>query len=486
MGERQPRKWHRSLLLRLLALLLGLLPLLLMEWSLAVLGLPKQERPLDPYVDLHHLRPLFELNTAKKQYEIGSERLHLFQPSAFPEQKAPGTFRVFALGGSTTQGEPYCAETAFPMWLKLSLEAQQPERNFEVVNCGGLSYASYRVLAILREVLEYQPDLIVVYVGQNEFLEKRSYANWMPRSWSSDALGWLGQLHTVRFIRSLAGDDSQEQSTSRTELATEVDALLDYAGGLEEYHRDDPWREPVVDHFRWNIEQMILACKQREVPLILIRPVTNLADCPPFKFETDSRLSVDQQRAFEELWSRLRLDSQTLGERFATVETLLEMDPHHAGALYLHGRLLADQGDWERAKQSFIAARDHDVCPLRAITPILDAVTELAERHSIALVDAEQLLSKVSEHQVTDSQWLIDHVHPTIEGHQLIGEALAELCVEKQIVCPTVVDWRVSQKRDYAKHLAQLDEAYFHRGKQRLEGLMLWTQGRAKKTKVTE
>ncbi len=302
----------------------------------------------------------------------------------------------------------------------------------------------------------------------------------------SDALGWLGQLHTVRFIRSLAGDDSQEQSTSRTELATEVDALLDYAGGLEEYHRDDPWREPVVDHFRWNIEQMILACKQREVPLILIRPVTNLADCPPFKFETDSRLSVDQQRAFEELWSRLRV---WIRKRLA--KGCDGRNPFGNGSASCRSPLLAwsiasDQGDWERAKQSFIAARDHDVCPLRAITPILDAVTELAERHSIALVDAEQLLSKVSEHQVTDSQWLIDHVHPTIEGHQLIGEALAELCVEKQIVCPTVVDWRVSQKRDYAKHLAQLDEAYFHRGKQRLEGLMLWTQGRAKKTKVTE
>ncbi len=33
----------------------------------------------------------------------------------------------------------------------------------------------YAQLPILREVLNYDPDLIVVYCGQNEFLEERTY-----------------------------------------------------------------------------------------------------------------------------------------------------------------------------------------------------------------------------------------------------------------------------------------------------------------------
>ncbi len=134
---------------------MGLLAISLLEWSLAIVGLPEQELPLDPYVDLHHLRPLFELNAATRVSDRHRAAAP-FHEASFPAKKADGTFRVFALGGSTTQGEPYSTETAFPTWLKLSLEAQRSDQRFEVVNCGGLSYASYRVLAICAKC-SYQP-----------------------------------------------------------------------------------------------------------------------------------------------------------------------------------------------------------------------------------------------------------------------------------------------------------------------------------------
>ena len=121
---------------------------------------------------------------------------------------------------------------------------------------------------------------------------------------------------------------------------------------------------------------------------------------------------------------------------------------------------------------------------LRAITPIVEAVSELAARFDVPLVDAEQLVTAVSEHQIPGSQWLVDHVHPTIEGHQLIGEAIADKCVQTHFTTPTNADWKLTRKELYAEHLRGLGEAYFHRGKQRLEGLKLWTQGRAKKART--
>ena len=474
---------------RLAAVALGLLPLLLFETALTILKLPRRPSALDPYVDLHHLRPLFEFNRSTGCYEIGSQRLHLFRPASFPATKVAGTYRVFALGGSTTQGEPFSTETAFPEWLKLNLQAQSPDTRFEVINCGGLSYASYRVLAILREVLAYEPDLIVIYTGQNEFLERRTYADWMPVNAQSNALARLKQLRTVQLVRTFFNEAAERsQAPSRTELAAEVDALLDYSGGLDEYRRDDPWREPVVDHFRWNVEQMIRECQQRSVPLVLVRPVSNLLDCPPFKFEIDSKLSADQQAEFARRWDNLReqrdANNQPISDAMAELDKLLALDPQHAGALYLKGRLLADQQDWESAKRYLIAARDADVCPLRAISPIADAVTELANRFDVPLLDAERLISDASDHQLPSTQWLIDHVHPTVEGHQLIGDALTELCIAERFIAPTNPNWKSDRKLLYEAHLQGLGEAYFHRGKQRLEGLLLWTQGRAKKSKA--
>ncbi len=142
------------------------------------MGWPKASPPPDPLVNLHHLQPLFTLSADKQTYFIGPERLDLFREARFAAHKPAGTFRIFALGESTTQGEPYSTATAYPAWLELELRAATG-RPVEVINCGGLSYASYRIRAILHEVLDrYQPDLIILYCGQNEFLERRTYDGW--------------------------------------------------------------------------------------------------------------------------------------------------------------------------------------------------------------------------------------------------------------------------------------------------------------------
>ena len=50
-------------------------------------------------------------------------------------------------------------------------------RTWEVINAGGISYASYRVALVVKELAAYAPDLFVVYSGHNEFLERRTYSD---------------------------------------------------------------------------------------------------------------------------------------------------------------------------------------------------------------------------------------------------------------------------------------------------------------------
>ena len=72
------------------------------------------------------------------------------------------TFRIFGLGGSTVHGRPYENDTSFLKWMELELSGRDSTRDYETVNCGGLSYASYRLTTLLSEVLQYDPDLIVI------------------------------------------------------------------------------------------------------------------------------------------------------------------------------------------------------------------------------------------------------------------------------------------------------------------------------------
>ena len=101
--------------------------------------------------------------------------------------------------------------------------------------------------------------------------------------------------------------------------------------------------------------------------------------------------------------------------------------------------------------------------------------------NKVPFTDADHLFSNISDHGIVGDKWLVDHIHPGVEGHKLIGDELADLCVEQGLIEVENADW--SQRRDtaYRKYLSSIGEEYYHRGKQRLEGLQLWTQGRAKK-----
>ncbi|MFN3191162.1 MAG: hypothetical protein ACE361_11605 [Aureliella sp.] len=476
------RTYWRTLLFRILAIGVGLLPFLAAEVVLRLCDLPKKQAAVDPYVDLHSLSPLFEENDG--QMVIGENRLHLFRPTSFTRAKPPEVFRVFALGGSTTQGEPYSTETSFPKWTQLCLQSAS-QRQIEMINCGGLSYASYRVLAILREVLQYDPDLIIVYTGHNEFLEKRSYQGLELSDPANQIRGWVGAMHLVRFAReTLMGPASRQNPLveNPTALKREVDALLDYQGGLEAYQRDDAYDAGVVSHFAWNLRTIINECDQAAVPLVLVAPVRNILDCPPFKIQADPRLTDDQLDSVAQAWELAR-ETEDRELALDAARGVLKLDDRHSGALYLIGRDEYEKGNWEEAKRFLGQATDNDVCKLRAPMEIRSVVISLAEQMGVACLDAQSLFEGISRHGIVGNAWLVDHIHPSVEGHQKLGEALTETILSAGMIGTEVSDWKADSRIAWRKHFDSLNEAYFERGNQRLEGLLRWTQGRAKKVR---
>lgn len=87
----------------------------------------------------------------------------------FPARKPAGAFRVFCLGGSTTAGWPAQHRGGYPAWLGAVLKDVLPKTDVEVVNAGFHGFDSTRVLAVLREILSYEPDAVVIYTGYNEY-----------------------------------------------------------------------------------------------------------------------------------------------------------------------------------------------------------------------------------------------------------------------------------------------------------------------------
>jgi tetratricopeptide (TPR) repeat protein len=440
----------------------------------------------DPFVGFRSVRPLFVLSEDGAQYEIPKARQTHFRPQAFAAEKAPNEYRIFCLGGSTVQGRPYAVETSFTNWLEISLQAAEPDRRWKVVNCGGISYASYRLTPILQEVLNYGPDLIVICSGHNEFLEDRKFEHIRARGeFLNASIAAASRLRSFNLMRDgwlrLRGVSSAAPSEGRPLLPTEVEALLDYRGGLEEYHRDEPWRSGVIRQYRFNLRRMVELARQAGVAVVLVNPVSNIGDTPPFKSEHRADLGPQDRQRWESLLEaarrHFRRENYNLHAAIDLLEQACAIDPLHAGGWYTLAECYRSVGKMEQARDAYSKAKELDVCPLRILQPMNEAVIELAGETQTPLVDVQGLFEGRSRSGIVGSDQLVDHVHPSIEGHQRIADALTDKMAELGIVRPAG-DWQEKKRRDFHAQLDRLDDFYFIRGAQRLENLRRWARGR--------
>jgi tetratricopeptide (TPR) repeat protein len=463
------------------AIVCGLLPVLVLEAGLRLADVGEEVTYQDPLVGFSRVAPLFELDEQAGVFRTARSHQVLFEAQQFAARKPAEGIRIFCLGGSSVRGRPYTTDTAFTRWLQLELAARDQGRSYEVVNCGGLSYASYRLTHILDEVLEYQPDLIVVATGHNEFLEDRTYKHLKTRSWLRAAVeDRVHRLRTMRVLRELVhGDDAPTPDDERTILPELVQARLDQASGYGSYHRDDEWAAQVQQHFEHSIKAMIEMCGEAEVPVVLVLLGSNVRDCPPFKSEHRPGLSLEQEQSW-----------QADCDRAAAVEA---SDPQHALELYLAAaqiddehallrfriaRLLDRLGRTDEAAGHYLAAKDRDVCPLRMPDSFAASLRQTADRTGTPLIDGRGLIEAECEASLPGNDWYMDHVHPTIGGHQIIGRALAAM-VEESLETVNLRPWSDEERRaSRRQHLQSLGKIYLTNGYERVNWLENWARRR--------
>ena len=399
---------------------------LVVEGGLRLAGVGSTLEREDPFVGFESTVPLFVLHEddrGRTIYRTAGNKRRFFNAQRFLAEKPAGSKRVFCLGGSTTYGRPYGDTTSFCGWLREALFVLAPDTHWEVVNAGGISYASYRVAALMDELVGYEPDLFVVYTGHNEFLEERTY------SAVRDTPAWWRAIdRRLRGLRSYAVVSRLMRPPEL--LPTEVDARLDSSIGLDAYTRDDALASAIALHFRANLERIVDTAARAGAELVLVTPAGNLADSAPFKSELSVGLSAEATRTFDEHLARgkAKLRSGDAGEAVTELSRAVGIDGRYAKARFDLGRALLSSGDFQAATREFEAARDEDVCPLRATAEIVRISREVASEREVLHVDYPQLLAAASddEPRPEGADWFLDHVHPTIEGHQLLARALLD------------------------------------------------------------
>jgi lysophospholipase L1-like esterase len=446
----------------------------------------------DPFVGFAAIRPLFELTDDGRRYHISPSRRGFFEEDSFLVNKPQKEFRIFVFGGSTVQGNPFSIETSFTRFLDLALLEADSTRSWKVVNCGGISYASYRIVPLMQECLKYQPDLFIFCEGHNEFLEDVSYTEVRETAPAITRLyATVSRFRSFRLLRSslLRPFSADARLSSATEAAQrdfkpvlppEVDALLDHQGGLESYQRDDQHAQQVISHFGTNLVRMICLSRKNNIPLLMIQPPSNLSDCPPFKSQFSDSTTEEQIDQIRTLLERASEVLSTDAEQSAhLLRQAVAVDPRFAWSWYQLGHTLVGLSQFEDARQAFLRARDEDICPLRMTSALEETMQRTVSEFDVDFLNAASLLQQQCPDGIIGNHILADHVHPSFGGHQLIALAIVEWMQTRQFLRPLSADWKNRSNPVFARHLLSLENLYFLKGQRRLKDLQGWAAGRS-------
>lgn len=417
------------------------------ELVLALTGVRPRSYAEDPYVGFSGVSRLFEprrLNNGEEVYQTADAKLRFFNPQQFPVDKARGTVRIFCVGGSTTFGRPYGDATSFCGWLRALLPVADPSRSWELVNAGGVSYASYRVALLMEELADYDPDVFIIYTGHNEFLERRTYRDIIAIPRAVRGVGALANhLRLATVIRAAAKRlEGKAPAPDATVLNQEVTTLLDESIGPEAYDRDDDLRDKVLQHFRFNLARMIDIARAAGAKPVLVVPASNLRSCTPFKSVLRDDLNASERAQITAL-VRQGVASVQAGDSAAALKATddaLAIDDRVAELWFMRGRALEQLGRYDEARVAFGRAKEEDICPLRALAEVPQIVREVAADRGVTVVDFEALAVTHAPHGIPGDDLFLDHVHPTIEGNRLLALQLLDALADDEIVSPGP-DW---------------------------------------------
>lgn len=338
----------------------------------------------------------------------------------FPLERPKGGFRVFVLGGSAAAGWPYhVGDTNISALLERKLRMLYPGRPIEVINAAAGTYASHRVKYIFDEILRYNPDAIFLYNGNNEFLESLVYhPRNPPEPWDRSAAIRL----TYRLMVPLPRVDEKN-----FDISAQIPNTLSFAFSRASLYREDPRQfRMLLEHYRFNIEEMVAEAGDAKVPLFLLTCPVNLKDWVP----NVSRHRKDLTPGEKARWTVLFRDGDLAIERgdfaaaVAPLRASIALDDEYAEAHFRLAEALRHTGQRTEAKAEYLLALERDAFPFRELPEFQDILRDVATKRGVPLVDIVAPLEAAAVDGIIGLDVLIDYVHLSERSQEIVAQEM--------------------------------------------------------------
>ncbi len=387
----------------------------------------------------------------------GFRRSARVQMQRFTMPKSKGCYRIFCVGESSVQGWPYCMENgaagpakSFPVQLQKLLRKRH--ENIEVINAGIGAACSAEIDVLVKQLVKFQPDCIIMYVGHNEY----GYYYWSRNAlkipqimFKADAM--LSRLYLYRFLLRLTHRGFSGGEDAWTKFPRPGNSL-DWPMVYEKYRDAVPSKEwesfsrnelfLCEKEFEKNLSEIDMVLKQNKIDFVVCTVVSNLKDCFPCVTFHSAKFSRQDLKVWEKKLADARkaLDERRYKRAVLLLEGLLRLDDYYAEIYYLLGQAYYAEGDFEAARRNFTLARDNSpaCAPFqRAPSSCNNLIRAFAKKKEISLVDIEKgFYSRPDDFGIPGNDLFFDNLHPNEKGYRLIAKLIAERIDELEIIPP--------------------------------------------------
>ncbi|ETW99332.1 MAG: hypothetical protein ETSY1_15390 [Candidatus Entotheonella factor] len=390
----------------------------------------------DPFLNIGAIPSFFDTTriNGKPHYRVVHSTAYRSRNIVFPVEKDKNTLRIFCLGGSASAGWPHPKSEIYSAYLEQALQVAYPDRDIEVVNISAHAYASYRIKMIFENVIEYDPDLIVIYSGNNEFLERRTYLKHRVQVAQAEHLA----NHSVAFryaqfwYQKKLFPESSLSGLGRERIQYEMWSKV--AKVTLTLRKDPEQFEYLKRHYHYNIEQIVKKSNHRGVPVVLVTVPTNVHDWYPNV--SYHRLSGEDFAVWQTYFDQGQREilQNNPNKAIEALQKAIEMEPLHAESYFYLARAYEINNEPDHALKYYYQAKDLDYNPFRAISAFNRSLHDIATSHPHAyLADADQSMVAVSFPVAPGFDLFLDYVHPTKKGNLVIAETVFDTILDHRI-----------------------------------------------------
>jgi len=350
-----------------------------------------------------------------------------FTPFTFTEKKADNTCRIFVLGASAAQGVPY-PSFSFGQVLKVMLRQKYPGVNFEVIVVAMAAINSHVVLEAVKDCAMYEPDIFVVYLGNNEVVG--------PYGAGTVFSSFSNNLYLIRTGIALKRMRLGQLLTNILELVKpDKDRLQVWRGMQMNVHKQVPINDArlqaVYGHFQRNLEDIVRLGHKAGAKVILCTVGSNLKNNPPFGSLHTTDLSPVEMEKWKASYQE-GMNYETAGNYDLAVKSYTaaaEVDNGYADLQYRLGECYWAINEYEKALDRYIQARDMDTLRFRAdsrINQIIRDVVSHNKNKGLYLVDSVKTFEQNSPWRIPGSELFHEHVHLNFHGNYLLAKTVFE------------------------------------------------------------